>query len=139
AIGRRDRRFTNGGGLMGWIYKAVFERGVEVRTETKMDELLMSNGKVSGVKVSNWGRQYDIHANHGVILAAGGFEWNQQLRDRFYNVPGITRWSSSPEDANRGETLMAAEKIGAATEHTADGWWMPTMHMPMPKVSNFEE
>src|SRR5262249_52891674 len=27
----------------------------------------------------------------------------------------------------------------AATEHTESGWWIPTMHMPMPGISNFEE
>ena len=73
------------------------------------------------------------------MLCAGGFEWNQELRDRFFPVPGLTRHSSSPEDANRGEALLAGMKIGAATEHTEAGWWIPTMHMPMPTTSNFEE
>jgi 3-oxosteroid 1-dehydrogenase len=35
--------------------------------------------------------------------------------------------------------LLAGSKIGAATEHTEAGWWIPTMHMPMPAASNFEE
>jgi 3-oxosteroid 1-dehydrogenase len=78
-------------------------------------------------------------ARHGVVLCAGGFEWNQELRDRFFPVPGLTRHSSSPEDANRGEALLAGTQIGAATEHTEAGWWIPTMHMPMPTTSNFEE
>ena len=73
-----------------------------------------------------------------MILAAGGFEWNQALRDRFLACR-ITRHSSTPEDANRGEALLAGLEIGAATEHTEAGWWIPTMHMPMPRVSNFEE
>jgi 3-oxosteroid 1-dehydrogenase len=138
-ISRRDRRFTSGAALMGPIYKRIFERGIEVRLETKLDELLLSGGKVSGVRVSNFGRSYDIAARHGVIVAAGGFEWNQELRERFFDVPGLTRHSSSPEDANRGEALLAGLKIGAATEHTEAGWWIPTMHMPMPTTSNFEE
>ncbi|WP_373077662.1 FAD-dependent oxidoreductase [Zhongshania sp.] len=138
-IGRRDRRFTNGGALMGHLYKQIFARGVEVRLDTKLEELLLTDGEVSGVKVSHFGRNYEIHAKHGVVLGAGGFEWNQELRDRFFAVPGLTRHSSTPEDANRGETLIAGMKIGAATEHTESGWWIPTMHMPMPKVSNFEE
>jgi 3-oxosteroid 1-dehydrogenase len=54
-------------------------------------------------------------------------------------VPGLTRHSSTPEDANRGEALIAGMKIGAATEHTEWGWWIPTMQMPMPSASNFEE
>jgi 3-oxosteroid 1-dehydrogenase len=138
-ITRRDRRFTSGAALMGQIYKRVFDRDIEVRLETKLNELVMSEGRVAGVKVSNFGRGYEIRALHGVVLCAGGFEWNQALRERFFPVPGLTRHSSTPEDANRGEALLAGLQIGAATEHTESGWWIPTMHMPMPVVSNFEE
>lgn len=138
-ITRRDRRFTSGAALMGQIYKRIFDREIEVRLETKLHELVMSDGRVAGVKVSNFGRSYEIRARHGVVVSAGGFEWNQALRDRFFPVPGLTRHSSTPEDANRGEGLLAGMQIGAATEHTESGWWIPTMHMPMPAVSNFEE
>lgn len=136
---KRDRRFTQGGALMGWLYKKIFERGIELRLETKLDELICVDREVTGVTVSHFGRRYDIRARHGVILCAGGFEWNQELRERFFPVPGLTRHSSSPEDANRGEALLAGMKIGAATEHTEAGWWIPTMHLPMPRASNFEE
>lgn len=136
---RRDRRFTQGAALMGHLYKRVFDRGIELRLETKLDELVVSDGKVAGVKLSHFGRRYEIGARHGVVLAAGGFEWNQELRDRFFAVPGLTRHSSTPEDANRGETLIAGMKIGASTEHTEAGWWIPTMHIPMESRSNFED
>ncbi len=138
-IGRRDRRFTSGGALMGQLYKRIFDRNIEVRLETKLSELLLATGEVVGVRVNNFGRCYDIEARYGVVVCAGGFEWNQQLRDRFFSVPGQTRHSSSPEDANRGEALLAGMEAGAATEHTEAGWWIPTMHMPVPTTSNFEE
>lgn len=138
-ITRRDRRFTSGAALMGQIYQRLFARAVEVRLETRLDELLVADEEVVGVRVSRFGRPYEIRARHGVVLCAGGFEWNQELRERFFQVPGLTRYSSSPEDANRGEALLAALRIGAATEHTEAGWWIPTMQMPMPGVSNFEE
>jgi 3-oxosteroid 1-dehydrogenase len=139
SLSKRDRRFTNGGALMGQVYKRIFTRNVEVRLESKLEDLVVADGKVSGVVVSSFGRRYEIGARHGVIICAGGFEWNQELRDRFFSVPGLTRHSSSPEDANRGEALMAGVRIGAATEHMEAGWWIPTMHMPMPQASNFEE
>jgi 3-oxosteroid 1-dehydrogenase len=138
-VSRRDRRFTSGAALMGQIYKRIFERGIEVRLETRLTQLLMTDDRATGVQVSNFGRCYEITARHGIVLCAGGFEWNQELRDRFFPVPGLTRHSSSPEDANRGEALLAGIQIGAATEHTEAGWWIPTMQMPMPTTSNFEE
>lgn len=136
---RRDRRFTQGAALMGAVYQRVFERGVELRLETRLEELVLSGNEVSGAQVSHFGRRYLINARHGVVLAAGGFEWNQELRERYFPVPGLTRHSSTPEDANRGEALLAGLQIGAATEHTEAGWWIPTMHTPMAAASNFEE
>jgi len=139
-VSHRDRRFTQGAALMGATYKQVFARGAQLRMETALEELLVDDaGRVIGVEVSNFGRRYKVRARHGVVLAAGGFEWNQELRDRFYPVPGLTRHSSTPEDGNRGEALVAAVKIGASTAHTEQGWWIPTMTLPMPKASNFHE
>ncbi|WP_226631936.1 FAD-dependent oxidoreductase [Novosphingobium profundi] len=139
-VGRRDRRFTQGAALMGEIYEKVLARGVELRTETALVELHTdAQGRVCALEVDSYGRRYTIAARHGVVLAAGGFEWNQQLRERFYPVPGRTRHSSTPEDANRGEALIAGEKIGASTEHTEQGWWIPTMQLPMPRAANFHE
>jgi 3-oxosteroid 1-dehydrogenase len=140
SVSHRDKRFTQGAALMGAVYKQVFARGVELRLETKLESLVTDDaGRVTGVEVTNFGRPYTIKARHGVVLAAGGFEWNQELRDRFFPFPGLTRQSSSPEDGNRGEGLIAAEKIGASTEHTEEPWFIPTMQLPMPGASNFHE
>ena len=135
----RDRRFTIGAALMGQMYQRIFARGIEVRLDTKLEELVQANGEITGVKVSNFGRRYDIAARHGVVIASGGFEWNQELRDRFFPIPTLTRFTSTPEDGNRGEGLIAGLKVGADTEHTESGWWIPTMKMPSPKASNYEE
>lgn len=135
----RDRRFTIGAALMGQMYERIFARGIEVRLDTRLEELTQANGEITGVVVSNFGRRYEIAARHGVVVASGGFEWNQELRDRFFPIPTLTRYTSTPEDANRGEGLMAGLKVGAATEHTESGWWIPTMKLPSPKASNYEE
>jgi 3-oxosteroid 1-dehydrogenase len=139
-VSHRDKRFTQGAALMGATYEQVFARGAELRTETRLERLLLDDGgRIAGVELSRFGRKYEVAARHGVVLAAGGFEWNQELRDRFFPVPGLTRHSSTPEDGNRGEALIEAEKIGASTEHTSQGWWIPTMTLPMPGASNFHE
>ncbi|WP_372748953.1 FAD-dependent oxidoreductase, partial [Litorivivens sp.] len=106
-IGKRDRRFPQGAALMGNIFKQLFDRGVEVRLDTPLTELVVTDGKVAGVKVSNFGREYEIAAKHGVVLAAGGFEWNQELRNKFFPVAGSIRYSSTPEHCNEGDALVA--------------------------------
>jgi 3-oxosteroid 1-dehydrogenase len=135
----RDRWLSLGGALIGPLRKYLNDQGVEVRLASRVTALERNNGRVEAVEVDNFGRRYRIEARHAVIVCAGGFEWNQALRDRFFVVPGLTRWSSTPEDANRGEVMEAAMAIGAAVEYTETGWWVPTMHQPMPKASNFEE
>lgn len=138
-ITKRDRWFTSGAALIGPLRARLAVKNVEIRLSTKLEKLLHADDRVTGVRVSRFGTAYDIAARHGVIICAGGFEWSQELRNRFYPVPTSTWWSSTPQGANAGEALVAAEAIGAATEHTGAGWWAPTMIMPSQSASNFEE
>lgn len=136
---RRDRWFTSGNALIGPMLERLDAKGVEIRLETRLDELVVADGRVTGVRVSRFGTTHEIAARHGVVICAGGFEWNQQLRDRFYPVKTSIWWSSTPQGANAGEALIAAEAAGASTEHTGEGWWAPTMILPSASASNFEE
>lgn len=139
SLTKRDRLFVSGAALMGPILEKLDAKGVEIRLETKLETLVTNGGRVTGVTVSHLGRTYDIEARHAVILCAGGFEWSQELRDRFYPVKTSIWWTSTPQGANSGDALVAAETIGAATEHTEEGWWAPTMILPNRSASNFEE
>jgi 3-oxosteroid 1-dehydrogenase len=137
-VTRRDRWFTSGAALIGPLREQLAGKGVEIRLETKLEKLLCTD-RVTGVRVSRFGTLYDIAARHAVVICAGGFEWNQELRDRFYPVKTSVWWSSTPQGANEGEALLAAEAIGASTAYTDSGWWAPTMIMPSLSASNFEE
>jgi 3-oxosteroid 1-dehydrogenase len=136
---RRDRYFTSGTALIGPIAEQLLKRGVEIRLDTQLDDLLVTDGRVSGVRVSKFGTSQDIEARHGVVIAAGGFEWNQELRDRFFPIKTSIWWCSTPQGGNDGKALLAAEAIGATTEYTEGAWWAPTMIMPSKSASNFEE
>ena len=138
-ITRRDRWFTSGTAVIGPLLEKLDGKGVEIRLDTRLETLITSADRVTGVTVSHFGTTYEIEARHGVILCAGGFEWNQQLRDRFYPIKTSTAWSSTPPGANAGDALIAAEKIGAATEHTQEGWWAPVMILPNRTASAYDE
>ena len=137
--GRRDRLFSLGAALIGPLIERYAAIGGEFRIGWGVKKLLVENDRVTGVLVERYGREEPLHARHGVIVCAGGFEWNQELRNRFFTIPGSTRFSSTPEEANKGEVLEAGMALGAATEFTETGWWVPTMSLPLPAVSNFEE
>jgi 3-oxosteroid 1-dehydrogenase len=137
---RRDRWFTSGAAVIGPLLEQLAAKHVEIRLETRLDALVQQDGRVTGVRVSRFGAPAEIAARHGVVICAGGFEWSQALRDRFYPVKTSIWWGSTPQGANAGEALLAAEAIGAATDHAeAGGWWAPTMIMPSLSASNFEE
>ena len=143
-ITRRDKLFVSGNSLIGPLLEKLDQKGVEIRLKTKLEHLLTSDDafgavRVTGVRVSRHGHEYDLHARHGVVICAGGFEWNQQLRDRFYPTKTSIFWSSTPPGANTGDALLAAEAVGAVTEHTDEGWWAPTMILPARSSSNYEE
>lgn len=138
-IGRRDRLFSLGAALIGPLVERYAALGGEIMIGWGVKQLIVEDGRVVGVEVERYGNRRRLTARHGVIVCAGGFEWNQELRNRFFTIPGDTRFSSTPEEGNRGEVLEAGMAIGAATEFTETGWWVPTMSLPLTQASNFEE
>ncbi len=70
-----------------------------------------------------------LRARRGVLIAAGGFEGNQELRDK-RGVPGDVAWTMAPTGTNTGEPLEAAIAIGAATDFSAVGWFCPGLEHP---------
>lgn len=136
---RRDRQQSLGGSLIAPMRKRLLDQGVALRLGADVKSLELRDGCVVGVQVQHRGQLRRIEARKGVIICAGGFEWNQELRNRYFTVPGDITWSSTPAHGNRGELLQAATAIGADVEFMETGWWVPTMHMPLDSVSNFEE
>lgn len=63
---------VGGAGLAAYAFRAVLKRGIEVRTETSVEKLLVDGGRVVGVSVTSRGKQENIRANKGVVLATGG-------------------------------------------------------------------
>ncbi|MDO9495267.1 MAG: FAD-binding protein, partial [Nocardioides sp.] len=68
-------------------------------------------------------------ASRGVLVAAGGFEGNQALREQ-HGVPGNVAWTMAPQGTNTGEPIEAALAIGAAADFSAVGWFCPGLEHP---------
>lgn len=134
----RDRRLTMGNGLMGGLRRAFDKAGGELWTEAAVVGLTTENGRVTGVEVNRHGRRFTLAAKHGVVIAAGGFEWNQTMRDKYFTLPTPAQWSTSPERANDGKAMIAAQAIGADVEFMETGWYIPSMLMPTIGVPNTE-
>jgi 3-oxosteroid 1-dehydrogenase len=135
---QRDRRLTMGNALIGGMRKALNDRGVDICLNTALHALTVEDGRVTGVELRNFARRISVNARGGVVIAAGGFEWNQSMRDQYFTYPGQARYSSAPVDGNTGSAIRAGQAIGAATEFMETAWWNPTMVMPILGVPNME-
>lgn len=123
---RRSRRLVMGNALIGRLRKSLLERRVPLWLNCPAMELLRDGEVVVGASVSRDGKSVAIRARRGVILGAGGFEHNQDLRDRYLPSPSRTRWSAANPN-NTGDMLIAAQAIGARTALLDEAWWGPAI------------
>jgi len=143
-IGRRTilwrllgkQRVSMGGSLIGQLLKILLDRSVPVWLETPLVRLITDDDAVVGVIAEKGGKNIRIRATHGVILAAGGFEHNDAMRQQYQQHPISTEWTSGAS-GNKGGGIQAGIAVGAAVEMMDDAWWMPTLlpkSGPMPVI-----
>lgn len=133
---RRDRRLTMGAALVGALRRAVDRKGIPVWLNTGLQSLTYEGGRVSGAVLARNGRAITVAARRGVVIATGGFEQDQQLRDRHWPVPTRVKWSHTPTGGNTGDGFRAATAIGAASEFLEYGWWAQSTQLPSLTVPN---
>ncbi|KQM20760.1 FAD-binding protein [Novosphingobium sp. Leaf2] len=134
-ITRRDRRVTMGAALVCALRIAMEKRGIPLMLNMRLTDLADSGGRVSGATFDSDGREVTVRAAKGVIIAAGGFEHNQALRDAYALRPTSAGHSIAP-GINTGDGLMAAQDVGAGTEMMGHFWWTPVVVLPDPHVPN---
>lgn len=121
--------FIGGRALIARFLKATGNYpGASLRLITALVELVSDDSGVLGAVVETAGERRAIRARRGVLLAAGGFEGNDAMRQR-YGVPGVARDTMGPW-GNLGQAHQAAIAIGADTDLMDQAWWSPGMTHP---------
>jgi 3-oxosteroid 1-dehydrogenase len=119
---------TNGASLIGQMMKVLIdlEGNPPVWVGTAMDDVIVEDGRVVGARVVRDGTPLNIEARKGVLLAAGGFAHNAEMRRQYSgNQPNEAKWTI----ANRGDTgevLQSAMRLGAKTDLLDEAWWLPS-------------
>ncbi|MHB9879369.1 FAD-dependent oxidoreductase [Pacificimonas sp. ICDLI1SI03] len=126
----RDRRLTLGTALLGGLRNALDQTGTQLWLESPMVSLIEEGGKIVGAEVKHEGKTVRIGARKGVILAAGGFERNAELRKKYLKAANDTPVASGSQVNNAGDTLVEAERHGAATRNMDSAWWAPMFRVP---------
>jgi len=125
----RHRRLTGGNALLGRLFKTMLERKIPIWTNAGMTSLVETKGKVTGAIIEKDGKEVRVTAKRGVVLAAGGFESNPEMRSKYLKGPTETIWSGAP-GTNQGDAHNAAADIGAALTLMDGAWWGPSVHVP---------
>lgn len=127
---RSDRRLTLGASLVAALRLSLKERGIPLWLNTPLRDLAVDGGRISGVMVERDGAMVRIGARRGVILAAGGFEWNQAMRDQYLPQPSRTEWSVTPPHANTGDAIRAGQSVGGGLDLMQYQWGVPALQVP---------
>ena len=126
---RKDRRLTLGNALAGGLRMALKDKNVPLWLESPLVEIIEAEGTVKGAVVNHKGKDIRVKASKGVVLAAGGFEKNAEMREEnlplYPNAPysgGVT--------SNTGDSIRAGIAIDADTMNMQSTWAAPVFHVP---------
>ena len=124
-----SRRLCCGSAGVARLYLSVLKRNIPVELETRFVELIADGDEVLGAVIEHNGQRTRVRARKGVVLASGGFEKNQQLREQHLPAPTNTEWSAG-SPGNEGDGLLAGLSLGAKTRLMNGAWWTTTLCVP---------
>ena len=127
---RRREMLTNGASLIAQMLKALIGLGdgePPLWTNAAMEDLIVEDGRVVGARVKRDGSTLSVEARRGVLLAAGGFGHNADMRRRYSgDQPNEGKWSIA-NAGDTGEVLQTAMRLGAKTDLLDEAWWLPSV------------
>ncbi|MBV9350501.1 MAG: FAD-binding protein [Mycobacterium sp.] len=127
---RRREILTNGASLIGQMLKILMDLGggePPLWISTAIEDLIVEDGQIVGARISRDGSSLNIEARKGVLLAAGGFSHNADMRRRYSgDQPNEGQWSIA-NAGDTGEVLQTAIGLGAKTDLLDEAWWLPSV------------
>jgi len=126
----KDHIFTVLGGMWPRAHKPVLplgtgyiktyvdyieaNEGIDFIVNTKAEELMTDNGRVTGVIAKDPKGTVTLNAAKGVIIATGGFGANVELREQYNKLwPSLKNIKTTNHTGATGDGLILAEEAGA--------------------------
>lgn len=105
-----------GQALFSRLDEHIQERGIKVRFHTQGKALIQdhSTREVIGVRAEHRGKPINIKAKKGTVLCTGGFEFNEDMKNRFLKCWPMKFYGWG---FNTGDGIKMAQKAGADLWH----------------------
>lgn len=127
---RRRHMATGGRALVARMRMALKDAGIPLWLRTTMTEIVTdADGRVTGVVAVRGDETLRIRGRRGVLLATGGFEHNQQMRDKYLPEGARENFAMGARE-NTGDGIRLGEQLGASLDLMDDAWWMPAVRHP---------
>ncbi|MFA5668957.1 MAG: 3-ketosteroid-delta-1-dehydrogenase [Balneolaceae bacterium] len=121
------RKYVAGGqALAAGLYAGALKADIPIVTNTKLVEFVMDGEQVVGAIVEQEGRKVTINVNRGVVLAAGGFDHNMPMRQKYQSKSLVNDYSFGAE-GNTGDAIILSQTIGADIDLMNQSWWFPAV------------
>ncbi len=108
---REQRLLAAGPALVGQFLLQLMARQVPILAGFRADQLLLEEGRVTGLAGTHRGAALQLRARAGVVLATGGYEGNADLVNRFEGLPD---WMNIFPRSIEGDGLLMGSELGAA-------------------------
>lgn len=121
----RGTSLVLGNALAGRLYASMLKLGVTIRRNCTLQDLIMTNGRCTGLIADYEGQRLRIAAKNGVVLAGGGFGHSAALRAEL--MPDTAPYQSATVLEAAGDGIAAARKHGAdfGPPGTDAAFWVP--------------
>ena len=118
-----------GTAIQGRMLKMALDHKVDICTKAGVSELVEENGRIVGVVSQKNGQPWRIEARKGVLINAGGFSHNAEMRKKYGPQPSSTAWTNA-NPGDTGEMIENASAHGAALDLTDGAVWILTSIPP---------
>ncbi|MCB9492616.1 MAG: FAD-binding protein [Dehalococcoidia bacterium] len=125
----RDTHLVCGNALAGRLRASLLDRSIPLWRNARATELIIEEGVVVGAVLERDGAPVTVRAKRGVVLAAGGFSRNAEMRQEHQRHPIETRWhAGNPHDL--GDGIRLGVDAGAQLAWMREAWWTPVTLVP---------
>ncbi len=133
SLGRKllgQRPATFGKSLVAQLMFLSKNRRIAIWRQSPLVKLLVENDRVVGALVDGEGTLTSIRAEKGVLLCAGGFARNLEMRQKHAQEPASNKWTMVPS-GDTGDAVQAGQNVGAELALMDDAWWGPVFVNPL--------